>query len=640
MLLLFFSLTSLVEIKERRDQMGCGQSTPAEPSKPKRAVLTAADLSKQDDHTSQLVIAFLDGDAKFTKLSAAEGRDIIKRDDEDEQKLSQGIKIAVEKGILVADPTVSPTVTIEVAGKSADNVANEIVSKLQSKEGNVIILQGLSGTGKGTTVKKLQEKLPNCVCWSNGNVFRTFTHLATVHCESTGTEFLPDVLTADLLESFSKRMEFKKFDDGFDVVVDGTTRISTIQNTTLKLPIISSRVPTVAERTQGEVINFAAKAIDTLKSNGCNVILEGRAQTLNYIPSDNRFELVIADPALLGARRGAQRVMARAHHLLGASPDSASNEVVARAVHEAVEELVGRTNSAVVFIKPHAQVDGIAAFVEKELNAAGIVIAKRGQLSGSEISQSGTIDSHYAAIGQYAMKTAPASLPVPQSKKDEFQSKFNENFDEVAASGKMINTAQAMEKFGITGPEVGKEFEKGKTTSGMIKLAPGCYVAFLEERGAYVVNGFYGSMRAEYVDESSTVSWYVLEWNENSLSWMQFRRDILGATDPTVAVETSIRAKILARSEELKLGFVPTTSKNCVHGSASPLEAFNERRIWTGASTESDPFGSALRQLGISAEKIDWFCTNPTYAGKPLFDVVEDHNTTSCMGILAKVAKE
>ena len=31
---------------------------------------------------------------------------------------------------------------------------------------------GLSGTGKGTTVAKLSEKLPNVTCWSNGNVFR------------------------------------------------------------------------------------------------------------------------------------------------------------------------------------------------------------------------------------------------------------------------------------------------------------------------------------------------------------------------------------------------------------------------------------------------------------------------------------
>jgi cytidylate kinase len=621
--------------------MGCGQSIPAEPAKVVRASITAADLMKQDDSTSKSIINLLASDPKFARLSAAEGKDIIKRDEEDETKLAAGIKIAVEKGILVANPAVSPTVPIEVAGKSAEDVAGAILSKLTKKEGNVLILQGLSGTGKGTTVKKLQEKLPNCVCWSNGNIFRSFTHMATKHCEEKSIEFSSEVLTPELLESFSKRMEYKKFDDGFDVVLDGKVRVSEIQNTVLKLPVISSRVPTVAEKTQGEVVNFASKAIDVLKANGCNVILEGRAQTLNYIPSDNRFELVMSDPALLGSRRGAQRVMARAQHILGANAATATSEQVEAAVREATTELVGRTNTALVFIKPHAQVAGIADFVEKEFSLAGIKIAKRGELTGPEISKNGTIDSHYAAIGQYAMKTLPKDLPVPASKKEEFKAKFNEDFDEAAASGKMINTAQAMANYNISGPEVGKEFEKGKTTSGMIKLMPGCYVAYIQDREIYIINGFYGSMRAEYVEATAKVSWYLLEWNELKLSWTQFRRDVLGATDPTAAVPSSIRAKILNQAESLNLGFVPTTSKNCVHGSASPLEAFNERRIWTGATSTTDAFsGALLNKFSVTAQNIDWFCTNPTIGGKPLFDLVEDQNTTPCLNILAKLSKQ
>lgn len=623
--------------------MGCGQSVPVEAAKAKIANvgLTAADLAKQDDSTSKAIIAFLGTDPKFIRLSIAEGQDIIKRDEEDETKLAAGIKIAVEKGILPANPAVSPTVAIEVSGKTADQVANEIMAKLTKKDGNVLILQGLSGTGKGTTVGKLQSKLTNCVCWSNGNIFRSFTHMATKHCEEQNIDFSADVLTPELLEGFSKRMEYKKFTDGFDVLLDGKTRVSEIQNTLLKQPVISSRVPTVAERTQGEVVIFAGKAIDVLKSNGCNVILEGRAQTLNYIPSDNRFELVMSDPALLGARRGAQRVMARAQHILGPNAARASNPEVEAAAKEAATELVGRTNTALVFIKPHAQVAGIAAFVEKEIEAAGIKIAKRGELSGADISKSGAIDNHYAAIGMYAMKTQPKDLPVPDSKKDEFKAKFNEDFDEAAASGKMINTAQAMANYSITGPEVGKEFEKGKTTSGMIKLMPGCYVAYLADREVYVINGFYGSMRAEYVEESSKVSWYLLEWNELKLSWTQFRRDVLGATDPTAAVPSSIRAKILSRADELNLGFVPTTSKNCVHGSASPLEAFNERCIWTGATATTDAFPGALaNKFKVTGPNIEWFRTNPTIGGKPLFDMVEDTNTTPCLNVLAKLSKQ
>jgi hypothetical protein len=92
-------------------------------------------------------------------------------------------------------------VQVDVTGKSADDVANEIISHLgdisdedsggddgggDSSSGRVIILQGLSGTGKGTTVAKLESKLPNVVCWSNGNLFRSLTLLAVEMCEQVG----------------------------------------------------------------------------------------------------------------------------------------------------------------------------------------------------------------------------------------------------------------------------------------------------------------------------------------------------------------------------------------------------------------------------------------------------------------------
>jgi cytidylate kinase len=303
------------------------------------SAISSAVLLKQDDHTSEAIIRALSGSARFKELSAAEGRDIIQRDNEDEVKLAAGIKIAVSKGVLEADPAVAPAKKIDVVGKTADAVAQEIMSQLPGKDGNVLVLQGLSGTGKGTTVKKLQSLLPNCVCWSNGNLFRTFTHLASVHCEEQKTEFSASVLSASLLKTFCSRIEFKKFEDGFDVVIDNATRVSTIQNTTLKMPHISARVPTVAEQTQGEVVKFAAGAVEVLRSNGCNVILEGRAQTLNYIPSNNRFELVIPDPAILGERRAAQRVMAKAVQLLGADAASSDDAAVTDAVQNALNSL-------------------------------------------------------------------------------------------------------------------------------------------------------------------------------------------------------------------------------------------------------------------------------------------------------------
>lgn len=299
--------------------------------------LTLQVLRQQDDVCSSCVLALLKGNTKFQQLSKSEGQSIIQRDNEDAEKLSDGIRISINKGILSGHPDVSPVTKINVVGLTAQEVTNKIVQALPSRQGNVIILQGLSGTGKGTTVNKLKDVLPRCVTWSNGNIFRSYTYLCNEMLSAQGKEITPANLTDDLLAAVEKRVTFVKCDDGtFQAMLDGTTRVADVQNTVLKTPLISAKVPTVAQQTQGEVIRFGAGAVKMLSADGYNVILEGRSQTLDYIPSPLRFELVIPEVAVLGQRRAAQRVMAKALEMVS---DHATEEEVHKAVERAVEAL-------------------------------------------------------------------------------------------------------------------------------------------------------------------------------------------------------------------------------------------------------------------------------------------------------------
>ncbi|KAK7194521.1 hypothetical protein NESM_000369300 [Novymonas esmeraldas] len=294
-------------------------------------------LRQQDDVCSSYVLSLLADNDTFKRLSSSEGEDIIKRDNEDADKLSDGIRIAVRKGILSGQPDVTPVSKVNVVGLTAQDVTDKIVAALPSKTGNVIILQGLSGTGKGTTVSKLKDALPKCVTWSNGNVFRSYTHLCNEVLAAQGKEITADTLTDALLAEVEKRVTFVRNDDGtFATMIDGTTSVADLQNTALKTPLISAKVPTVAQQTQGEVIRFAAGAVRQLSADGYNVILEGRSQTLDYIASPLRFELVIPDVAVLGQRRAAQRVMAKALEMVS---DGADDGEVDSAVFKAVESL-------------------------------------------------------------------------------------------------------------------------------------------------------------------------------------------------------------------------------------------------------------------------------------------------------------
>ena len=294
--------------------------------KAKPTPLSLSLLEKADDVTSQAVIAAFRTSAAFKAFAKSEMDAILARDREDDQKLAEGIVMAISKGAVAAEPPVEPLTEIDVLGKSADDVALEIVAGLgdEPSKGCVLVLQGLSGTGKGTTVDKLKRMLPNASTWSNGNIFRALTLLAVTYCEGRGIEFSPEVLTPALLAELIGMLKFERVASAvtspgkpptFDVRIEGLgvrAMVSQVANTLLKEPKVGKNIPTVAKVTQGEVISFAAKCAETMRAAGCNVLMEGRAQTLNYVRTPHRFELTLSKPLLIGNRRAAQRMVAAA----------------------------------------------------------------------------------------------------------------------------------------------------------------------------------------------------------------------------------------------------------------------------------------------------------------------------------------
>ena len=288
-------------------------------------------LSKQDASTSESVISQLRGDPSFDALSACESADTAKRDREDDEKLQAGIDLAVAKGVLPAGLVPAPYHAIDVEGKGTDDITEEIISQLPAGQGSVIVLVGLSGTGKGTTVARLSAQLPKAVTWSNGNVFRSLTLLAVRWCEAQGLETFDAALalTPERLASFMSMLSFGCGANGkWDITIDGlgiTALVSDIANTDLKAPAVGRNIPTVANVTQGEVVGFVARATKMMSDAGSNVIIEGREATVNHIPTPYRFALVLKDPSVIGFRRAAQRVMAAALKALqGGGGESAS----------------------------------------------------------------------------------------------------------------------------------------------------------------------------------------------------------------------------------------------------------------------------------------------------------------------------
>ena len=224
-------------------------------------------LKKQNAETSNALIDHWKDSSVFIKLAQYEGDLTIRRDEEDGVKLQQGIDFAKTKGVIDPNFVPEPYVHIDVLGKTPDTVADELLAEVKKNStdtvGSVVVLCGLSGTGKGTTVAKLLQKLEDeegkqVVTWSNGNIFRSVTLLAVTWCEQNveGGLFDKDkALTKNNLQSFVDMLSFGKFDGKYDTRIHGLgldMLVSQVQNTELKSPKVSKNIPTVAEMTQGE----------------------------------------------------------------------------------------------------------------------------------------------------------------------------------------------------------------------------------------------------------------------------------------------------------------------------------------------------------------------------------------------------
>jgi cytidylate kinase len=310
--------------------------------------LSRALLLAQDDTTTNAIIRAFERHAPFVDFSHREMLAILERDAEDDDKLKAGIQLAIRKGVLDASPPVEPVVRIDVLGKSAGDVAGLIVGALgeAAATGCVVVLQGLSGTGKGTTVERVKATLSNSVTWSNGNVFRALTLLAVRRCEKLGLVVgaggrydMAAVLTAEALAEFTAELDFGWHGDAWDIRIGGglDVLVSQVANTLLKEAVIGRHLPTVAEQTQGEVVAFASAAAAKMGAGGKVVLMEGRAPTLEYVRTLHRFELTMSEPAIIGMRRAAQRMMASAVNMLKLLPDAEEPIVVAALVKALAE---------------------------------------------------------------------------------------------------------------------------------------------------------------------------------------------------------------------------------------------------------------------------------------------------------------
>jgi nucleoside diphosphate kinase len=242
------------------------------------------------------------------------------------------------------------------------------------------------------------------------------------------------------------------------------------------------------------------------------------------------------------------------------------------------------------------------------------------------------------------METTPEELPITETKKEEFNTKFGITWAAALEAGSLHNAKGAASKLGtMEGDKLiecpAKEMDKKwqAASDSCLKLAPGLYVANIgdEDTPLYVVNGFYASMRDKYVSGKG-IYYFIVGFNPSSTPWSKFRGQIIGATDPTKADPASIRGKMYANweSEVLDLYSAPNMSDNGIHASAGPIEALKERTTWLQYPIKDDPFGKQLLNwTGDDETKLTGWMMDEVVEVKgmgvkgKMFDVTEDRDS-------------
>ena len=226
-----------------------------------------------------------------------------------------------------------------------------------------------------------------------------------------------------------------------------------------------------------------------------------------------------------------------------------------------------------------------------------------------------------------------------------FEAQFGVTFTAACASGRLVNCAEFLSAMPEDSRPPPFDLETQWRSGACVKLFPGTYVASVGE--SIVVNGFFPAMNAKFVDPTLAprgIRWFAVSWDEDNMSWEDFRAAFVGATNPAKAAPDSLRGHVFANWEQLGLAKVPYGADNGFHASASPVEAAYELGIWLGTQVEDTAFYKRCVAEGVDAAVAkSWASGSAEVArgengGKiPVFDAVEHMNMSACLELMKQL---
>jgi hypothetical protein len=298
-----------------------------------------------------------------------------------------------------------------------------------------------------------------------------------------------------------------------------------------------------------------------------------------------------------------------------------------------------QVNQAVLFTKPLHHVDvtlspeDLAHRSRTFFEGAGFRIIQHMEMTGAELRERDAIREHYLMYSRAACAPSTEELGLTDEGRERFAAAFGKEWG--GESGKVLTSPALQRQKGVGSHELyllwNEQFSAGLTC----KVQEGIIIARLQELDCYCINAFYPAMEENFYHPDTRITYYVLEFDAGQVSWEQFRKRILGATDASKAPPGSFRGRLYA---EYPVAF--PGRDNFVHGSAGPLEGLVERMIHEpGFDMADSPVGRYLLERGISQERFrTWKSGCPVKQLGEIFDITEEKNTGEALAQLDTIS--
>ena len=298
-----------------------------------------------------------------------------------------------------------------------------------------------------------------------------------------------------------------------------------------------------------------------------------------------------------------------------------------------------KRNHFVLFMKPEllavrdgAKLSPIFDVIAAALRQYGVEIGAVRAVTGPYLARHKIMEEHYGVINR-ASRLGRAALSAPTLQKLEA---------ETPGIKSILGAHQFLDHY----PDVSAfALDVIVNTVGSKKIASGKYYSVLNVQGerSVVLNAFHPQQLLHYTQPGQLIVAFEC-WSDTD--WEVLRTQMTGATDPSRAVEGSIRRTLRDRCRELGLHEV-TTATNGVHCSAGPFEAMLEFcRFFSNHAgkalirTGDTPFGHMLQQRGLKAKDIAALAKNPLLGEGYVFNQTEEKNSDFAADLLAAALRK